>query len=419
MGKFKETKTAKLIRGLIQKDFGRKGAASEFASKDVWKKVEESGSRLWLDTGDIEEATNLWCEEFSGLTTNNTLLNKEVQKGIYDELIARTAEDVRAEVPEKDLIIEIAFVLNAYHALKLVRTFGCAVSVELHTDLAHDVERTYTYAHRYWRICPKHFVIKVPLTPEGHIATRRLSAEGVPVNFTLGFGARQNYLATALGRPGFVNVFLGRLNSYVLDNGLGDGKFVGEKATLASQKGVAELRQTLKVGTMQIAASMRSGEQVATLAGVDVLTMPVKVAREFEESDGELDTVSAEAERAFEIDLALGVEERTSGLATLWEIPDSFKEAVKALVGHGGKDLTSRSLQAFFIERGFPDLFPQWSEEDIATVQQDGKIPKLEHWTERLATGEVGLDALINLSGLYAFVADQKAMDERIRGMIS
>ena len=37
------------------------------------------GSELWLDTGDIEAAAEPWTEEFTALTTNNTLLNAEVQ----------------------------------------------------------------------------------------------------------------------------------------------------------------------------------------------------------------------------------------------------------------------------------------------------------------------------------------------------
>jgi transaldolase len=52
-----------------------------------WKGLRDAGTELWLDTGDIDAAAKLWTDEFSGLTTNNTLLNKEVQKGIYDQVI--------------------------------------------------------------------------------------------------------------------------------------------------------------------------------------------------------------------------------------------------------------------------------------------------------------------------------------------
>jgi len=70
----------------------------------------------------LEEAKTLWCSDFEALTTNNTLLNKEVQKGIYDDLISEIGDAIREVAPkivERMLVLEVAFVLNAYHALKL------------------------------------------------------------------------------------------------------------------------------------------------------------------------------------------------------------------------------------------------------------------------------------------------------------
>ena len=52
-----------------------------------WASLRETGTELWLDTGDIEEAEANWTSEMSALTTNNTLLNNEIQKGIYDVFI--------------------------------------------------------------------------------------------------------------------------------------------------------------------------------------------------------------------------------------------------------------------------------------------------------------------------------------------
>src|SRR4051812_9954513 len=58
------------------------------ASSPFWRGLRALGSELWLDTGDIAAAGALWTSEFSALTTNNTLLNKEIQTGVYDRLIA-------------------------------------------------------------------------------------------------------------------------------------------------------------------------------------------------------------------------------------------------------------------------------------------------------------------------------------------
>ena len=54
---------------------------------------------MWLDTGDIEATHKLWTKEFTALTTNNTLLNKEVQKGLYDQLVPKAAKLVRDALP--------------------------------------------------------------------------------------------------------------------------------------------------------------------------------------------------------------------------------------------------------------------------------------------------------------------------------
>jgi transaldolase len=389
-----------------------------FGRKPLWSRVRHCGSELWLDTGDMEEAAGLWCSQFSGLTTNNTLLNKEVQKGIYDGLVGEVAEDLRAVVGEDELPLEIAFVLNAVHGLRLSRRFGARVSVELHTDLSHDVARTEHYGRRFYEIAPDRFIIKVPLTPAGLLAARRLSDAGVPVNYTLGFSARQNYLITNIARPAFVNVFLGRLNAFVADSRLGDGAFVGEKAVLASQRCVRELREEADCGTRQIAASMRDAEQVASLAGVDVLTMPTKVARGFEEMGLDPESLQPQFDADPEIGLSPEVDREALGIDCLWDVPEEFRKAVLKLAARDPGELDPGAIVQHLADKGFGDLLPDLSTEDLDAINADGKIPSYERWQDRLASREVGLDALMNLAGLASFTADQRAMDERIRGML-
>ncbi len=389
-----------------------------FPSRPLWQAVRRTGTQLWLDTGDMDQANTYWSQEFSGLTTNNTLLNREVQKGTYDDVVKQIWEELKDDVDRRRAGIEIAFVLNAVHALRLTGRFGCKVSVELHTDLAQDVEATLRYARRFHEISPDRFVIKVPLTPSGLLATRRLGDGGITVNFTLGFSARQNFLAAALARPGFVNVFLGRLNSFVADNGLGDGRNVGEKATLSSQRHVKEVNGILGLHVKQIAASMRAGEQVATLAGVDLYTMPTKVAEECESLGIQPDALRSRVDDDPEIDLAAGVDASAVTLPSLWEVPENLKAAILALARRDPCDLSAQGVCEHFRSHGFADLLPDWSDEDVRAAQKDGKIPKLERWRERLARGEIALDALMNLSALMSFATDQAAMDRRIEDLI-
>src|SRR6185369_10212980 len=126
-----------------------------FPSSPRWKAMVDAGSALWLDTGDLEAISKVWTRELSALTTNNTLLNKEVQKGLYDELVPRAARVLREADPgisTERLVAEIAFILNAVHGLKLVSAFDAYVSVELHTRVALDEEASYQYGKRFQAI---------------------------------------------------------------------------------------------------------------------------------------------------------------------------------------------------------------------------------------------------------------------------
>jgi transaldolase len=412
---------AEIVTALVREGFVHKFGKPRVMTRKapVWERVRAAESRLWLDTGDIVEALRLWSSEFEALTTNNTLLNKEVQKGIYDDLIRKavsTIRDAASGIDERQLVLEVAFVLNAYHALRLVEEFDAHVSVELHTDLAHDVERTVTYGERFYGICPERFYVKVPLTAAGYLAARKLGQCGVPVNFTLGFSARHNYLAALLSRPHYVNVFLGRLNSFVADNHLGDGQNVGEKATLAAQREISGLRRDGRTETLLIGASMREGSQIASLAGVDVLTMPPKVAAAYRENP--LETVTSEVDTDPTVTLSDGVNLKDFNGATLWEVPDAFKACVEDLLKKDVDTLTPEGLQTHFEAGGFTDFLPRWSDGDRQTVCTDGKIPVFERWKEKLAGGAIGLDALVNISGLYSFATDQEALDNRVKSLL-
>ena len=404
----------------------REGFEHEFGSPKVkaesnpeWRKVRETGTTLWLDTGDIEEATRLWAAEFEALTTNNTLLNMEVQKGIYDDYVKRAAAAFRKVAPDMDaqeLALEIAFVLNAHHALRLVERFDAHVSVELHTDLANDTERSVAYGKRYFAICPERFYVKVPLTPAGLLAARRLGEAGVPINFTLGFSARQNYVAALVARPCFVNVFMARLNQVFRENGLGDGVNVGERATLATQREITLLRQAGRTEARLIGASMREARQVRVLAGLDLFTMPIGVTDAYLADP--VDKLVSEVNGELPVALPEGASFADVNGDTLWDTPEAFRDCVDDLLKKGLAALTGDDLQAHFEAAGFGDFLPRWSEADWKTHHAEGKIPVLKSWQPRLANGEIGLDALLNAAGLQSFTDDQAALDGRVKSLI-
>lgn len=385
----------------------------EGSHRELWSNLRDVGTELWLDTGDMEAAAAEWGPAFTALTTNNTLLNKEVQKGIYDDLITE-AKGIVAELPRAEQIREIGFILNARHGLRLTKRFGAWVSVELHTDLSHDLEGIVSYGERFAEIDPENFIVKVPLTPTGLIGARRLRDQGIRVNLTLGFSARQNVFATHIARPNYVNVFLGRLNAFVKDNELGSGDNVGERTALASQAAVSSVSEGLPEGSRQIAASMRNGGQVASLAGMDVFTMPTKVASEAREKLTPALQSMRDAE--YPVSLFTDIDADAVRLERLWSVRAEEMQLATALGERPparGADIVTACEGA-----GITDLFPRMSDGELNRIATDGKIPKYKVWEERIRRGTVAVDALMNLAGLGSFTADQRELDERIAGLL-
>lgn len=406
-----------IVRADFHHEFGR--AKTGLIDQPIWQAVRDTGTRLWLDTGDIDTACDLWCRQFQAVTTNNTLLNREVQKGIYDDLIGSVSAALRQfayDMDEQQFLYELTFVLNARHALRLVEMLDANVSVELHTDFGNDVDMSVEYGRRYYAICPERFYVKVPLTPAGFIAARKLGKLGVPINFTLGFSARQNYFAALFANPRFVNVFLGRLNSFVADNGLGSGENMGEKTTLTTQRHLLKLRKESKTDSCLIGASMRGSSQVAALAGLDVHTIPTKVASDFLTNPP--DKIRSRLADNPQINLAQGVTLQDFNGTTLWDVPESFANCVEKLLSKDIDNLVPDQIMEHFENAGFGDFLYDWSADDIETVRADGKIPVYEHWKDQLSSCKLGLDSLMNISAFYSFDTDQKQLDDRVKGLL-
>lgn len=392
------------------------GSPDSYETHELLARLKSLGSELWMDTGDLDLARSIWRRELTALTTNNTLANQVVQSGVMDDTIKDTARKIRAsagDLTEEETVMEIGFVINCKVALRLVEAFRVTVSVELHPAVSRDIERTLYYARRYYKICPEFFVVKIPLTPEGYLSVRKLRKEGIPINFTLGFSARQNYLAARLSNPDYANVFLGRLNAVVSDNSAGSGKFVGEKVTFATQRAILELREKHPaVHTKLIGASVRNGDQVACLAGVDVLTIPPSAMKQYLESGRSPNGVVNNVELDFKPEINTG-NPLSSRFPKLWEVPASFKSFTDELLAHDRLDrFNGDDLTAFCEGRGV-DLFHRFSRSERKKIYDDGKIPKLPDWPDTIA-----LDDLMTQSALQSFARDQDALDERIRSFL-
>lgn len=393
-----------LLKGLNEKPVS--------ARRDpFWESLRKTGTLLWLDTGDMEEAEANWTAEMSALTTNNTLLNAEIQKGIYDNFIS----DIRVMVkglPLDEQVREIAFMLNARHGLRLAAKFGGFVSVELHTDIAHDIKAIEYYGRRYHQLNPEQFIVKVPYTASGLLGARILKNAGIRVNFTLEFSARENVLVTRIARPDYLNVFLGRIGAYMVNNKLGDGTGAGEMAVLSSQRWVTRLSKLNPWTTRLIAASLRNFEQLELLAGTDVYTMPPKVA-----AAGRLNLKGNFISRLNEnYPVNMTDTGMDSGIEKFWEADDKvvrLAEKLSEKIPLTGAELIERAHEA-----GCEDMFPFLTPEENSWIDKDGKIPVYERWEKMIKAGKIAPDTLLTLAGLASFTADQGMLDKRIQGII-
>ena len=403
------TESNKKIVEFLRKDLNEKPVTLK---KDIfWESLRKTGTQLWLDTGDIGEAMANWTAEMSALTTNNTLLNNEIQKGIYDNFIEE-AKKIVNDLPRDEKVKEIAFMLNARHGLRLAAIFGGFVSVELHTDTANDVKAIDYYGKRFHQICPDQFIVKVPYTASGLLGARSLRNSGIKVNFTLEFSARENLVVTSIARPDYVNVFLGRIGAYIINNKLGDGSGAGEMAVLSSQKWVTKIAAKNPWPTRLIAASLRNFEQLELLAGTDVYTMPPKVA-----AAGRAALSGKFTSRINEVyDIGMNEEGKKAHLEKFWSVDETVMRFAESL---GTKiPLTADELITRAHEAGCGDMFPHLTNDEANFIESDGKIPVYSRWEKRVADNSLAPDTLLTLAGLASFASDQRMLDKRIISII-
>jgi transaldolase len=187
--------------------------------------------RLFLDTGSIEEIReiNRWGV-LSGVTTNPSLIAGENEDP--DTVWKLILEEVQGDV-----------------SLEVTETTADAM-YEQGVDLAQKGPNA---------------VVKVPMTPDGLEAGKRLVADGTRINVTLVFSPAQAILAAEMGAY-IVSPFIGRI-----DDAAADG--------MHALRQICEIYEVQGYETNILAASLRHPMHVvdAALAGADIATMPYEV----------------------------------------------------------------------------------------------------------------------------------------------
>lgn len=161
------------------------------------QKLHQAGQSIWLDFIEREMLHNGELERriaedaLTGMTSNPTIFEKALAEGTaYDEQLGSAAPGLSSwdlfEAIETDDVRSACDIFNPVYE----RSEGGDgfVSIEVSPGAAHDTDATVLEACRLWAMVGRpNVMIKVPGTPEGAVAVRRLIAEGVNVNITLLF----------------------------------------------------------------------------------------------------------------------------------------------------------------------------------------------------------------------------------------
>jgi transaldolase len=187
--------------------------------------------RLFLDTAAIDEIReiNRWGV-LTGVTTNPSLVMKEHldAEQVWKEILTEVDGDVSLETTEKEAG-------PMYEQGKVLHSMG------------------------------PNAIVKVPMTPAGLEAGKRLVDDGVRINVTLVFSPAQAILAAEIGAY-IVSPFIGRI-----DDGAADG--------MHALRQICEIYDIQGYESEVLAASLRHPMHVvdAALAGADIATLPYDV----------------------------------------------------------------------------------------------------------------------------------------------
>jgi len=167
-------------------------------AKNTLQELHDVGQSIWLDSidrrmlhdGELER--RIREDALTGMTSNPTIFQKALaSSNAYDEQIVAAEEDGLTSWELFELL-ETTDVRDACDRFAGVysstRGADGYVSIEISPGVSHNAEAAVEEARRLWKTVDRpNVMVKVPGTPEGAIAVRRLIAGGINVNITLLF----------------------------------------------------------------------------------------------------------------------------------------------------------------------------------------------------------------------------------------
>ena len=242
------------------------------------------------DTGDIEAIAAYKPQD---ATTNPSLLLQASQKAQYKHLVEQALHEAEEQGGSKseqtEAFMDGLFVSFGREILKLIPG---RVSTEVDASLSFDTEATLAKARKLIGLYEKFDVdrnrvlIKIASTWEGIRAAEQLEREGIHCNLTLLFSFAQAVACAEAGVT-LISPFVGRIYDYYK-------KEKGAEIPPDQDPGVASVTKIYnyykKFGykTLVMGASFRRVEQIADLAGSDLLTISPDLLAKLDATQGDL-----------------------------------------------------------------------------------------------------------------------------------
>jgi transaldolase len=401
------------------------------ASSPLLAAVCRAGTRhIYGDTADVQELRALITtgdgaifREVDGNTANQPLVHKVIGRYLEGTGPAQWARQLRERRPDltaQERNILLYAVICGRIGNDMARAFGAGraweVSLQVHMQLGGDAEASKRVGRLLRRMVPSG-VVKIPFTPHApqcFLIARDLEQEGIPVNFTSTFSARQAVAAGLLSNVTLTNIFMGRLNQ-----GLKAG-LLGEHVDLEAQRALRRLRRDASIKTLLIIASVREWRTFVDVAGCDVFTAPLDAIRGLlTQTEVAAAAVRSQLETSYEDKLGIADEAlRALGkqrIARLYDVEPELIEFMTELRGSAEYRTLRDGDQLFkrFDRAGFGDLFYAPTAAEWIELRKN-KLPDL---TSAL-TKRLPIDTLFTLLADADFEKFQEDMDKQIEARI-
>jgi transaldolase len=387
-------------------------AASETAASDdaFWQGLCDQGIELWLDVADDQPWGEAWTAPFTGLLLRGLDADGDLT-GTEQGPFLSAAQQATTDLPDEARVLELAFAITARRALRAAQRLGAKVSVPLHPGALRDEQTALSYAVRLHDIYRQGFVVGVPFTPTGIMVTRQLRDQKIPVNMTDACSARQSYVATMLASPTYLTFSAGAIGDYLSQNNLPDGPHAGEKAALASQQEIAAFTLALpQTKTRQIVADIPGPAAIDHLVGVDALALsPPLVSEARQQLEGRW-TSRPDAE--YQLRTASSSESEELGLPKLWEVAPAERKFVEQMILRTPQDSEQLIEAAHRHEVG--DLFPRLSDDELAQMQREGRVPQHRTWENKFNDRQWAIDSLLTQAMVEHTAARQRKFDDQL-----